>query len=136
MDGNIATIIIAIITGIFGVITIVIQKKQDKVITKISEQTVLIEKERKLRQRLDQKKKELEAVTYKMIVLILDTNLSIFRDMPNHSVESEKDVHEASEKLKKEFHEITDEIERLTTEYNMVVEMTEQYQKDLKKEMK
>ena len=50
MDQYLSTVIVAVITGIFSIITLIIQKRQDKVINKIDEQTMFIEKERKLKQ--------------------------------------------------------------------------------------
>ena len=52
MDQYLSTVIIAIITGVFSVITLLIQKKQDKVISKIDEQTLFIEREKALKQKL------------------------------------------------------------------------------------
>jgi len=51
VDQYLSTVIIAIITGVFSVITLLIQKKQDKVISKIDEQTLFIEREKALKQK-------------------------------------------------------------------------------------
>ncbi|MDE7345339.1 MAG: hypothetical protein K2N48_01200 [Muribaculaceae bacterium] len=134
MDQNVATIIITVITGIFGIFTIIVQKRQDKVINKIDEQTILIDKERTLRQKLDARRKDLEAVTYKMIRLILDTNLTILQDMPGHSipVEGDQSVYKKSEELNAEFMAITKDIDDLTHEYNLIISMTEQLDRESK----
>ena len=60
MDQYLSTVIIAIITGVFSVITLIIQKKQDRVINKIDEQTMFIEKEKALKQKLTKKEKGLK----------------------------------------------------------------------------
>jgi len=51
-----SAVIIALITSVFSVITLIIQKRQDKVINKIDEQSTFIEKEKKLKQKLSKKK--------------------------------------------------------------------------------
>lgn len=137
MDPNISTIIIAIITGIFGVITLVLQKKQDKTIARIDEQTMIIEKERALRQKIDLKKKELEQVSYNMIVLILDTNLTVFKNTISGSEEvMYEDVCKASESLRNKFNQLQSEIKELEDKYAVVLSISEQYQEELKKQSK
>jgi hypothetical protein len=53
MDQYLSTVIIALITGVFSVITLIIQKKQDHIVSKIDEQTSFIEKEKALKQKLE-----------------------------------------------------------------------------------
>ena len=59
MDQYLSTVIISIITGIFSLITLLIQKKQDKVISKIDNQTVFIEREKMLKQKLLKKQADI-----------------------------------------------------------------------------
>lgn len=134
MDQYLSTVIIAIITGVFSTITLIIQKKQDKVINKIDEQTSFIEKEKDLKQRLSQKQKERDSIIHDMMILILDTNLDILKNSQlGKDVLMDEDVFEKSEILKKRFAEINDSIEDLNKEYDMVLDMTSQFQKEIEK---
>ena len=80
MDQYLSTVIIAVITGIFSIITLLIQRKQDKVINKIDKQAIFIEREKSLKQKMRQKEKEREMIIHEIMILILDTNLSILKN--------------------------------------------------------
>ena len=134
MDQHLSTIIIAIITGIFSIITIIIQKKQDKVIDKIDEQTMFIEKEKKLKQMLTQKEKERENIIYDMMILILDTNLYILKNSTNfESSLLNDDVFKRSDELKETFMTLSDEIDNISKKYEMVLDMTLEFQREVEK---
>ena len=134
MDQYLSTVIIALITGIFSVITLIIQKKQDKVIGKIDEQTSLIDREKKLKQRLASKEKEREMLIQEMMILILDTNIHILK---NTNIISEKDlideVYKTTDELKKKFKAISEEIEEINNEYNIVLDISNNIQEDFKR---
>lgn len=128
MDQYLSTVIIAIITGVFSVITLIIQKKQDRVINKIDEQTMFIEKEKALKQKLTKKEKEREEVIHDIILLILETNMAILKnDQEVNNTVIESRVVEKSSQLKEKYNTITEEIEGITREYNVVMEMTSQF---------
>ena len=134
MDQYLSAIIIALITGVFSIITIIIQKKQDKVISKIDEQSSFIDREKTLKQKLIKKEKEREALIQKMMVLILDTNLYILK---NTNVGDGKlsvdDVFTTSDTLKKRFDEVANEIEEINKEYSVVLDLTTQFQKEIER---
>lgn len=134
MDQYLSTVIIALITGIFSIITIIIQKKQDKVINKIDEQTLFIEREKNLRQQLAQKEKEREAIIHAIMLLILDTNLYILNNSNmSGGAELNGDVFLTSENLKSKYNSINDDIDDISKEYEVVINMTEEFQKELEK---
>ena len=125
MDQYLSTVIVAIITGAFSVVTLIIQKRQDKVINKIDEQTMFIEKERKLKQDLAKKEKERVEIIYKVMMLILETNLAIIKmtdypDNPNIN----QNMFEYSEKLKESFETISKDLNELNKEYEMIMNLT------------
>ena len=125
MDQYLSTVIVAIITGAFSVVTLIIQKRQDKVINKIDEQTMFIEKERKLKQDLAKKEKERVEIIYKVMMLILETNLAIIKmtdypDNPNVN----RNMFEHSEKLKESFETISKDLNELNKEYEMIMNLT------------
>ena len=134
MDQYLSTVIIALITGVFSVITMIIQKKQDRVITKIDEKTSFIEKEKSLRQKLNQKEKEREEIIHAIMILILDTNLFILRNTQvGGDIHINDDVFKASDDLKSQFDSVTKSINDITKEYEMVLDMTSEFQKEIER---
>ena len=131
MDQYLSTVIIAIITGLFSLITVIIQKKQDNVINKIDEQTVFIEKEKMLKKELTKKQSEQEALMRQIMILVLDTNMHILRNtqIRGAKIPDEK-VFELSDKLKKQFNELDEDIHHISKEYDMLMDLTKDIKKD------
>ena len=128
MDQYLSTVIIALITGVFSVITLIIQKKQDHIVSKIDEQTSFIEKEKALKQKLAKKEKEKELLVHEIMILILNTNLEILENT-NGLVTDE--IKTKSEELQKGFTTLTAEIDALNREYQMVLDLTSEFQKKI-----
>jgi hypothetical protein len=128
MDQYLSTVIIALITGVFSVITLIIQKKQDHIVSKIDEQTSFIEKEKTLKQKLAKKEKEKELLIHEIMILILNTNLEIL-EHTNGIVAD--DIKAKSEELQKGFTALTAEIDALNKEYQMVLDLTSEFQKKI-----
>ena len=128
MDQYLSTVIIALITGVFSVITLIIQKKQDHIVSKIDEQTSFIEKEKALKQKLAKKEKEKELLIHEIMILILNTNLEIL-EHTNGLVTDE--IKTKSEELQKGFMALTAEIDALNKEYQMVLDLTSEFQKKI-----
>lgn len=134
MDQYLSTVIIALITGLFSVVTLIIQKKQDKVINKIDEQTLFIEKEKSLRQKLTQKEKDRDSIIHEIMILILDTNLYILKNSQiTGGTVLDEDVFNASDSLKEKFAQVSVDIEQISKEYEMVLDMTAEFQREVDK---
>lgn len=131
MDQYLSTVIVALITGAFSIIAIIIQKRQDKVISKIDEQTTFIEQERGLKQELDQKERECNLLINNIMVLILDTNLAILKSGDNANIN--KNVYEQAENLKDEFVKTLKAVNELREKYQLVLDMTSKFQKEIEK---
>lgn len=132
MDQYLSTVIVAVITGIFGVITLIIQKRQDKVINKIDEQSSFMNKEKDIRKRLNLKEKECEQLMHEIMILVLDTNLHILKNTQIQGAQIPDDtVFAESDKLKERFEKIRDEIQELDKEYDLVLDMTSQFRQEL-----
>lgn len=125
MDQGLSAVVIAIITGVFGVITLLIQRKQTKDISKIDQQANIIKKEKKLKNELAKSKENLEATMHQIMILILDTNLDIMK--MNHSTEesSINDMIYEAEKLKDQFNLILGEIKEINHKYDTLLELTQ-----------
>ena len=124
MDPQLSTIIITIITGVFSIITLIIQRKQDNVIKKIDEQTAIIEKEKSIKEKRNEKLEEQSAILNEMMILILETNIYIL----NNTISEDEmlPVDEAmvkSEKLKDRYNKLEEDIRSLTKEYELVLEL-------------
>jgi tRNA/tmRNA/rRNA uracil-C5-methylase (TrmA/RlmC/RlmD family) len=125
MDKYLSTVIISIITGVFSIITLLIQKKQDNVINKIDEQTTFLERERDLKQKLADKEKERENIIYDMIILTLETNMTLLSNYEELSGTTlNQELYKKSKELKEKFDRINSEIANITREYEIVIEMS------------
>ena len=127
MDQYLAGVICALIGAVVSIVTLIAQKKSDKVLNKIDEQTVFIEKERELRKRLNQKEKERDLVIHEMMILIMDTNLKIVCENHIAGTAEGSSALAKSEELKMRYYQITKEIEEIRKEYDIVMDMTSQF---------
>ena len=132
MDQYLSTVIIALITGVFSIISIVLQKEQKKVLSQINEQSTFIDRERILKQKMSEKEKERDALMHKIMILILDTNLYILKNTDvGGSVGPTDEVLKESEAIKGDFKRINEEISSIRKEYDMVLELTNEITKQL-----
>ena len=128
MNENISAIIIAAITGLFSLLTLFIQKKSDKVVTKIDEKNTVIKKEKSLKQQLHLKERERERLIHDITLLILETNIKI---LENTDINSDKiDLNEMKKKsdvMKIKFDELTKELKELNDRYELVLDLSSDF---------
>lgn len=125
MDVAISSIIVAIITGVFSVIVLIVQKRQNKFITKIDQQTAFIEREKNLKQEITDKEKERSIINGKIMILILDTNLAIL-----NGNKIDDNVMGMADTLKTQLNQVDDEIRDLEKQYKMLIDMTADIQNE------
>ena len=128
------SIIITLITATAGIITVVIQKKQDKVINKIDKKATFLEKEKGLKQKINEKEKESQNILYEIMLLILDTNLTILQNTTidgEAMVSKDNEVVIKSQELKKRLDENQREMAHLNEEYQLVLDMISEYQEEM-----
>ena len=134
MNEYMSTVIIALITGIFSIVTLVIQKRQDKVISKIDEQTSFMEKEKDLKKKLDTAEKEKQNIIHDIMIMTLDTNMYILK---NASTLDTQDVIDEcikrSEELKNRYAKVVETIDDIGKQYDMILDMTSQFMHELEK---
>lgn len=135
MDQYVSAVIITAMTGVFSLITLIIQKKQDKIINKIDEQTVFIDKEKRLRQKLIQQEKERELIIQNIMILILDTNLDILKSAKilNPAIVINDNIFRQSDDLKQKFSDVSNSIKEIGKEYEMVLDMNTLFQNELER---
>lgn len=129
-----ASIIITLITATAGIVTVVIQKKQDKVINKIDKKATFLEKEKGLKQKITEKEKESQNILYEIMLLILDTNLTILQNTTidgEAMVSKDNEVVIKSQELKKRLDENQREMAHLNEEYQLVLDMISEYQEEM-----
>lgn len=125
MDQYLSTVIIALITGIFSIITLLIQSKQEKVVNKINEQATFLEKEKILKQGLHNKESEQDKLMDEIMLLILDTNLSILHNTTTED-QSLEVINDKYNELKARFNEITEDIQKINKEYEMLLDISKE----------
>ena len=116
MDQWIATIVVTIITGIFSIVTIVVQKQQDKAIKRIDEQSKIAQKEKELREVLNEKRMQLGILANDMMILVLNTNLLII-----DSVDKGEDVSREVKEIRKESQKLVDKYDNVRAELDEIV---------------
>ena len=125
MDQYLSEVIIVLITGIISIVTLLIKRKQDHVITKIDSQALFIEKEKMLKQKLAKKYSEQESIINQILLLTLETNLYILKNTTNTDTSNLDDsVYKQSQKLKDEFNRIASEIIEINKEYEMILNLS------------
>ena len=132
MDPNISAVVVALITGLFSIIAIYVQRKQEKVIDKIDKHALFIEREKAIKQKLDATEKEVTGLIHDMIILTLKTNMSILKNTQVASVIDE-DVFKAAEDLEAKFNAVQDSLEKLRSDYALVLDMTSEFQREIDK---
>lgn len=133
MDENLSTIIISIITGIFSTVSLLIKTRQEKVITKIDKQNEFIEKEKALKQHLDQCEKERLIIMQDIITLILDTNLRLLEKHDEYSSDLDSTLFERAKTYKEQLEENTKSMKEFGKEYEILLNLSNLFQQELEK---
>ena len=135
MDENLSTVIVAAMTGIFSIITLLIRKKDSGVIDKINQQQSFFEREKKLKQELDTKEKILKKIFQDLDLLLVDTNIELIKLHNEVDSETLNKLHQQHVEIKNKIINITNEIDDITKEYQIVILMTEELRAEYEKMM-
>lgn len=135
MDENLSTVIVAAMTGIFSIITLLIRKKDSGVIEKINQQQSFFEREKKLKQELDTKEKILKKIFQDLDLLLVDTNIELIKLHNEVDCETLNKLHRQHLEIKNKIINITNEIDDITKEYQIVILMTEELRAEYEKMM-
>ena len=133
MDDNLSAIIIAVITGLFSTLSLVIKSRQEKVITKIDTQNEIMQKEKALRDRLKECEKERMDAVKEIIVLILDTNLRILERYGNIDEKKDLPLFDRAVINKRRLEEVSDSLKSLLREYEMILDVSTLFQQEVEK---
>lgn len=126
MNEYTSAIVVAIITGVFSVIAIIIQRKQDKVLKDIDEKSKIIEQDRKLRQQINLEEKNLQLVTYEMIKLMIDCTMNVLINCANVQDPTVKDQYiQAANELKAKYKVIREKLDDLYTQNEVIRKLTD-----------
>lgn len=124
MDQYLSAVIISIITGVFSILTIVIKKRNDSVMLKIDEKSKIIVAEKKLKQDLAVKEKELQTFIYRMTILIMDTNIQIMSNFPQGAPLNIDEYRNQAREIKKAYEKTMEEIDDLNLQYEMIQQLS------------
>lgn len=126
MNEYTSAIVVAIITGVFSVIAIIIQRKQDKVLKDIDEKSKIIEQDRKLRQQINLEEKNLQLVTYEMVKLMIDCTMNVLINCANVQDPTAKDQYiQAANELKAKYKVIREKLDDLYTQNEVIRKLTD-----------
>lgn len=133
MDPTIATVLITVITGVFSVITVKIQKNQSQLIKKIDEQTIFIDKEKALRQKLVQAEKKRDSIIEQMTILSMRINIHLVNALHEVDERIVRDLKQTSVELESSYKEASDTIKDISKEYDLLINMSNEFQKGFDK---
>lgn len=122
-------------TGIFSIITLLIRRKDSGVIEKINQQQSFFEREKKLKQELDTKEKILKKIFQDLDLLLVDTNIELIKLHNEVDCETLNKLHRQHLGIKNKIINITNEIDDITKEYQIVILMTEELRAEYEKMM-
>ena len=122
-------------TGIFSIITLLIRRKDSGVIDKINQQQSFFEREKKLKQELDTKEKILKKIFQDLDLLLVDTNIELIKLHSEVDSETLNKLHQQHMEIKNKIITITNEIDDITKEYQIVILMTEELRAEYEKMM-
>ena len=122
-------------TGIFSIITLLIRRKDSGVIEKINQQQSFFEREKKLKQELDTKEKILKKIFQDLDLLLVDTNIELIKLHNEVDYETLNKLHRQHLEIKNKIINITNEIDDITKEYQIVILMTEELRAEYEKMM-
>ena len=126
MNEYASAIIVAVITGVFSIIAIVIQRKQDKVLKDIDEKSKIIEQDWKLRQQINTEEKNLQLITYVMIRLMIDCTTNVIINYSNSPNAENKETYIRSANELNSKYQITHEkLDELYTQNEVIKQLTE-----------
>ena len=126
MNEYTSALVVAIITGVFSVIAIIIQRKQDKVLKDIDEKSKIIEQDRRLRQQINLEEKNLQLVTYEMVKLMIDCTMNVLINCANVQDPTVKDQYiQTANELKAKYKVIREKLDDLYTQNEVIRKLTD-----------
>lgn len=126
MDENITEIIIALITGMFSILMIITNRRNDKVTDNIEKKSVLLSKREVIKSKMDMIARDREMIIHSMMVLILDSNIEVMKIMDastNEKSEVHKRIYNDAEDLKKQFDDTSARLKDIENDMNMIQEL-------------
>ena len=133
MDANLTTIIVAVFTGVFSIITLLIQKDQRKLLNKIDEQTVFMEKEKVIKQRISELNRQRDIYIQEMTLLKLDAILRVVLSDPCASQANIDDIITKTSEIEDKYNDVIEDIDDANKEYALIINMGNEF-KDMMKE--
>lgn len=132
MNQYLSEIVVVLITSIFSIVSIIVQKKQDRVVESINKQVMFSDRERELKKKMDSISMERESIIHSMMVLIMDTNLELMKSMETaKDLSFHEEIYKSASKLKCDFDKTNEKMEALNKEYDLVKEMASEAQKEI-----
>lgn len=133
MDSNIATIIITVITGLFSIITVKIQKTENNLISKIDEQAVFFDKEKLIKQELDSAEKKRDAIIEQITIFSMKINTQIALSDATLDQATLDYIKNTSMELESSYNEVSEFILSTSREYDILKEILKSTQADIDK---
>ena len=80
-----------------------------------------------------QKEKEREVLIQEILLLIVDSNICLLQNTNIDDNKSPEEIYKRANKLKIQFDDIIEEIEEINKEYSLVIDITNEIQKEIER---
>ena len=127
----ITPVLLAIVTGVFSVITIKVQRGQDKVINQIDERTVFMEKEKSIKQEKMKIEDKKDAIMKEIIILLLESDMALLKNTAPDEDFTRKLVTK-SESLMKSYNDIESEMIDINKKWDLLLSMSDSFNRSSK----
>lgn len=127
-----AAVIVAVITGTFSVVTLLIQKHQSKIINRIDNQTSIMQKEKDLREELRHMEEQRSEIIQRAIMLMLEATTMVITHLDETS-EISSDIVKEFSKINESYQTLTKDIEDMNDEYKIVLDASRELKQELER---
>ena len=132
---NISVILIFLLTVIFAIATIIVNKSQGKLINKIDEQSIFLEQEKDISKRMSIAVQKRDVTIEKITILSMKINVAVVCMLGDGVKISDgviRDLKETAKELEKDYKDICAVIDEINTEHKMLMNVTSAFKKHIK----
>lgn len=132
MDINLTTVLVSIITGIVSLMTLKIQKTEGILNDKMEDQSVFMEKEKVLRQKLVEAEKKRNSIIEQMALYSMQINLILLLSIKSIDEGVVDNIQKTIEDFESSYKEISEYINRTSQEYDMLIDVLNRMQEEIR----
>ena len=126
-----STILIAVITGVFSLLALKIQGKQNKIMRELDKYNIFIENQKQIRQRLILAEKRRDGIIEQMIMVSMRVNIQLLGLLETVDSVITKDLRDTSSELEAMHKKVSEEIDIISREYDIISDLNQKIQEEV-----